>query len=123
MNTPLDELLRNLMGDFMSGLRISDDRRTVRVRLLRTQFEVVFEHPDQQIAAEIKEREGDAYAIPIGIRLVNTNSGKDVRGFDKGHLNPWWVRRFVYDMAAAVAWIEREWDVMSPEFIAKMEES
>jgi hypothetical protein len=117
----LDEMLGSLQGDFMSGLHISEDRRTVTVKLLRTQFDIVFEHPNPQTAAEIKQREGAAYAIPLRIRLVNSNSGKDVRGFDHKYLNPWWIRRFVFDLAAAVAWIEREWDVMSPEFVAKME--
>lgn len=107
----LSGLLSGLMQDvFFEGNR-------VRVKLLRTQFEIWFEAPDPQIAAEIKERDGEAYAVPVRIRLVNTNSGKDVRGFDKGYLHPWWIRRFVYDIAAAVAYIEREWDVMSEAYV------
>jgi hypothetical protein len=95
MNDPLDGLLHRLLGDFTSGLRID---------------------------GKIREREGEAYAIPVAIRLVNRNSGKDVRGFNKTHINAWWLRQFVFEIAAAVAYIEREWDVMSPEFVTKMEQ-
>lgn len=118
--TVLDDMLHSLLGDFMSGLHVESDR--VRVKFLRSNYEVWFERPDPTTAAEIKEREGEAYAVPVRIRLVNARSGKDIRGFDRGYLNPWWVRRFVFDMAAAVAYIEREWDVMSDAYVAQMEE-
>lgn len=106
----------NLMqGVFFEGSR-------VRVKLLRTDFEIWFEMPDPKTAAEIKEREGAAYSIPVALRLVNARSGKDVRGFNKGYLNAWWIRQFVFDIAAAVAYVEREWDVMSEDFVRQMQE-
>ena len=115
----LDDLLSKLLGDFSTGLRIEDDK--VRIKLLRTNFDLYLLKPDPEKAASIREREGDVYAIPIGIRIVNRNSGKEVRGLDNHFIHPWWLRRFVYEMAAGVGYIEREWDCMSPEFIAKME--
>ena len=107
------------LNEFMRGVFLEGAR--VRVKLLRSNFEIWFEMPNPQTAADIKQRDGVEYAIPVRIRLVNKNSGKDVRGFSGQYLNPWWVRQFVFDIAAAVAYIEREWDVMSPEFVAMME--
>lgn len=117
--TVLDDLLTRLLGNFGRQVFIEGDR--VRVKLLRSNFEIWLERPDPTTAQEIKDREGEAYTIPVRLRLVNGNSGKDVRGFDHGYINPWWLRRFVFDIAAAVAYIEREWDVMSDAFVAKME--
>jgi hypothetical protein len=115
----LDDMLSRLLLDFNRQVWIEGDR--VRVTLLRSNFEIWLERPDPTTATEIKAREGEAYAIPVRLRLVNGKSGKDVRGFDKGYLHPWWIRRFVFDIAAAVAYIEREWDVMSDAYVAKME--
>ena len=121
MSNALNDLLASLMDDFTSGIRISEDRRTVRVRLLRfTNFELVFSHPKMEIAERMRAEKPD-YSIPIPVSLINRKSGKPVRGFDHGHINPWWLRRSVFELAAAVAWMEREWDVMSPEFMAMME--
>lgn len=121
MSTPLDDILSRLTSGWDRQVTIEDDR--VRVRLLRSNWEIWLEKPDPKTAQEIKDREGDAYSIPVGLRIVNRRSGKDVRGFDTRYLNPWWVRRFVFDLAAAVAYIEREWDVMSDAFVAKMGEN
>jgi len=114
-----DDILARLVSDFGRQVLIDGDR--VRVRLLRSNWEIWVERPNPKPAREIKDRDGDAYAIPVGLRIVNRRSGKDVRGFDTRYLHPWWVRRFVFDLAAAVAYIEREWDVMSGAFVAKME--
>jgi hypothetical protein len=121
MNTPLDDLLSSLMGNLGSGLHIAEGKVTVKLGGPAANFVLIFEPPAPKTATEIREREGTAYAIPVRMRLVNRNSGKDVRGFGPSHVNAWWLRQFVYNLAAAVAYIEREWDVLSPEFIAKME--
>jgi hypothetical protein len=120
MNNPLDGLLERLLAGFASGLHIEGD--TVRLNLVgpAADFELRFTMPDPATAARIKAREGEEYAIPVGIALINRKSGKDVRGFHKTHLNAWWLRTFVYEVAAAVAYMEREWDVISPEYIAMM---
>jgi hypothetical protein len=113
--------------NFASGLRISDDRRTVSVSLMGPagDFVLIFEHPDPERIARVKKSDGAAYAVPVHIRLVNRNSGKDVRGFGRmgKYLNPYWIRRFVYEIAAAVAWMEREWDIMSPEYVEHVDKS
>lgn len=115
-----DDILASILSGVFRQVNIEPDR--VRVRFLRTNFELWLERPDPVRAQEIKDRDGAAYSIPVGIRLVNARSGKDVRGWDGSYINPWWLRRFVFDLAAAVAYIEREWDVMSDAFVAKMEE-
>jgi hypothetical protein len=122
MNDPLDGLLHRLLGDFTSGLHIDGNHVHIKLMGPAANFELRFEAPDPATAAKIREREGEAYAIPVAIRLVNRNSGKDVRGFNKTHINAWWLRQFVFEIAAAVAYIEREWDVLSPAYVTKMEE-
>jgi hypothetical protein len=125
MSNTLNDLLHSLTGNFASGLRISEDRRTVTLNLLgpAADFILIFEHPNPETQARIKAREGAAYAVPVRIRIVNRKSGKDVRGFGVKHLNPYWIRRFVYEAAAAVAWMEREWDIMSPEYVEMVDKS
>jgi hypothetical protein len=113
----IDDLIESMRNDWSQTVTFGGS--FVRVRLLRSNFEIWFEH--NPAAAEIRAREGEEYAVPIGIKIVNANSGKAVRGFDTRYLHPWWVRRFVYEIAAAVGYIEREWDVMSEAFIEKMQ--
>lgn len=120
MTTPLDELLNRL--SLSDGPVFEEGKVYVKLMGPAADLMIVFEHPDPDTAKAIKEREGDAYAIPIRIRLVNRSSGKEVRGFNTRYLHPWWVRKFVFNIAAAVAFIEREWDVMSAAYIEKMEQ-
>lgn len=115
----LDELIDAMLGD--NHLHIEPDR--IRVTLFRSNFELWLIKPNVATALDIKARdEADGYAIPVGIKLVNRESGKEVRGFGKAFLHPWWLRRTILELAAAVAYAEREWDLMGEKFIAKMEE-
>jgi len=111
--------LNEWLTEFNRQVFIEGD--VVRVRLLRTNFELRFEMPNRVTIDGIKEREGAAYSVPIRMRLINRNSEKDVRGFDGRYINPYWLRRFVFDLANAVAWMEREWDLMSEEYVQKVE--
>ena len=122
MSTPLDDLLRSMLGDFTSGLSIEGNR--VRVKLMgpAATFELWLEMPDPKTAAQIREREGEAYSIPVRLRVINRSSGKDVRGFGVRFINAWWLRQFVFEIAAAVAYTEREWDTLSPAYVKMMEE-
>lgn len=96
----------------------------VCIRLLRTNFEVRLYPPEPERVAKIRAREADERAaIPIRMELINLNSGKPVRGFDGRYINAYWLRRFVYDLAGAVAYTEREWDTLPPEYVERMEES
>jgi hypothetical protein len=71
MNDPLDGLLHRLLGDFTSGLRIDGNHVHIKLMGPAANFELRFEAPDPATAAKIREREGEAYAIPVAIRLVN----------------------------------------------------
>lgn len=112
------------LDDYLSNFnrQVFVEGDVVRVKLLRSNYELRFEMPDRVTIDGIKERSGEAYSVPIRVRLINVNSGKDVRGFDTRYINPYWLRRFVYDLAHAVAWMEREWDLMSDEYVEKVEE-
>lgn len=105
--------------DFGRMLFIEDDR--VRVGIGLHHYELHFFRPDPERAASIRARQGDDGTIPIRMDLVNTDSGKPVRGFGC-YIHPWWLRKFVYALAEGVAHTEREWDTMPQSFIDKMTE-
>lgn len=56
----------------------------------------------------------------IKMDLVNANTGKSVRGFAIT-THPWWLRKFVYALAAGVAYTEREWQTLPQEYVDMME--
>lgn len=116
----LDDMLNSILEGFARGLHIEGDRIRVNLMGPAAAFEIWFEAPNSQTVAEIKAREGKDYSIPVRIRLVNRNSGKDVRGFNDRYINAWWLHTFVFEIAAAVAYMEREWDILSPAYIEKM---
>lgn len=83
-------------------------------------YELRFYPPDPEVAASIRARENDDHVIPVRVDLVNRDSGKSVRGF-RSYIHPWWLRQFVFAVAKAVAYTEREWETMPQDYIDKME--
>ena len=117
----LNDLLHSLTDSFASGLRISEDRRTVTLNLIgpAADFVLIFEHPNPETQARIKEREGAAYAVPVRIRVVNRKSGKDVRGFGVRASEP-----LLAQLATTVAVRDRaRVGHHAPEYIEKVEKS
>jgi hypothetical protein len=111
------------VADSLSGLgdlgRVEDGVVCVKFSPA-SKYELRFYPPDPETAARIRARENDDHVIPVRLDLVNRDSGKSVRGF-KSYINPWWLRQFVFAVAKAVAYTEREWETMPQEFIDKME--
>ncbi len=122
MTNPLDGLLARLLNDFGSGLKIEDDHVEIKLMGPAGNFMIRLDKPKPSTARRIRQEDIDEYSIPVGIRIINRASGKDVRGFNQRYINAWWLHQFVYEIAAAVAHIEREWDVLAPAYIAKMED-
>lgn len=85
-----------------------------------SKYELRLYPPDPEVVARILARENDDHTIAVRVDLVNRDSGKSVRGFNS-LIHPWWLRKFVFALASAVAYTEREWDTMPQEFIDKME--
>jgi len=94
----------------------------VHIRLLRSNFELRFYPPEPERLARIRERDPND-PIPIRMELVNSRSGKPVRGWDGDHINPYWLRRFVYDIAGAVSYMEREWDTLPEAYVERVEKA
>lgn len=66
---------------------------------------------------------GEEYRSPdkimmVRVEIVNTHTDKTRLSL---HLHPWWLRVFVFDLAQAVATIEREFETLPAEYVQKME--
>lgn len=115
--------LHNLLGGLGERGRVELGRVEEGIVCVKfspaSKYELRFYPPDPETAARIRARENDDHLVPVRLDLVNRGSGKSVRGFSS-HINPWWLRKFVFAIAAAVAYTEREWQTLPQEFIDKM---
>lgn len=99
---------------------ISPERDVISVKFSpASKYEIRLYRPEAERFKRLREQDPN-HPIPVRIDLVYRESGKSVRGF-KSHINPWWLRQFVYAMAKAVAYTEREWDTMTEEYVNKTE--
>lgn len=55
--------------------------------------------------------------LTVRLDVVNVRTSKRRFGF---YIHPWWLRVFVFDLAQAVATIEREFETLPDEFVEKM---
>jgi hypothetical protein len=106
------------LADFSRMLWIEDD--FVRVRIGLTDHEFHFRPGKEETPEQRTERVAKGDPLTVHVQIINRQSGKAVRGFDR-HINPWWLRQFVYALAHGVEAIEREWGTLPDDYVKKIQ--